>query len=399
MDNSFIRFLNNFNEANDLGNSDLSVLNYNDQIHLHPNEDYSCISNNPNSINFDNLYKVYIVDCYNNVLANISDNAFISEFTSNIDGVRQIKFEVININKDFITDLVYFRIDHDILNGQSFWSNPFLISLYDIEETTKFRFKHYNNLDGTCYEVANIFQSIRLKCYKDRNSFANSMQSYTTIEGLKYSSRLIKTKFYNYIFDRCNDFIYDRLQYLLSHDIIYVNGIRVTDKQTFDSNEKFDNTTNVTDYKFKLAVDENDVYNYPFQIFDAGDELSVVSKLPNTVSTLLAFNTDTNNGSEFKIEFNKNITISGDISIRLYKNGLLIDTIYIDKITVEDNNLIFDFSNITFIDDNIYTIEIDGNKVVAVSEFWSGYSGDNFKFSLVSGYYNSDFYNSKYNTI
>lgn len=260
MDNSFLRFSDNFDEAKDLYNSKLNEFDYDIQIHLKPGENYTCITNVPGSISFGSLFKAYIVDCSNTILADITANTYIEEFISSLDGSTQIKLELLEmgVGFDFYTDLVYLRLDHDIVAGKSYWTNPFLLSDYDINETTRFRFKHYSDLDGTNYKIATILQSIRLKCKKDKNNAISSSQSYTTFVGLKYSSRLIKTKLYEFTFDMCSDFIYDRLQYLLSHDIIYVNTIRVTDKQTFDNSDRIGGT-NISLNRFKLAIDESDI--------------------------------------------------------------------------------------------------------------------------------------------
>lgn len=260
MDYSFFRFLDDFNKSKDLYNSKLNEFDYDIQIHLKPGETYTCISNVAGGISFGSVFKSFIVNCENEILVDLTDDTYIEEFISSIDGTTQIKLEIENIaaDFDFNTDLVYLRLDHDIIGGKSYWTNPFLLSNYDINETTRFRFKHYSDLDGTNYRVATILQSIRIKCKKDKHSFISSSQSYTTFVGLKYSSRLIKTKMYDYLMDMCSDFIYDRLQYLLSHDIIYVDTIKVTDKQTFDNGDKF-GSTNIAQVKFKLAVDENDI--------------------------------------------------------------------------------------------------------------------------------------------
>jgi hypothetical protein len=265
MDNSFFRFTDNFNDSKNLGNITVSTYDYDMQIHLSPNEAYSCITNVKNGISFGGLYKLYLVDCENNILADITDKVFIEEFTDDKTAKQQLRFEVINIELDFFTDLVRFRLDHNIVSGKKYWSNPFILSEYELDETVRFRFKNYIDLDGTNYRIGGIFQSVRLKCIKQKNNFISSGQAYTAFQGNKYSSRVIKTKMYEYILDMVNDFIYDRLQYLFTHDIIYVETIRVTDKQTFDNPDK-QGDSNVAQIKIKLAIDETDVDNEALQV-------------------------------------------------------------------------------------------------------------------------------------
>lgn len=265
MDNSFFRFTDNFDEAKDLQNKKVTTFDYDMQIHLKPGETYTCISNFRNGISFGGLYKAYIVSCDDTLLVDITDNVYIEEFTDDKSGTQQIKLEMIGVNADFYTDLVHIKLVHNIIAGKSYWTNPVLMSMYDIDETTRFRFKNYIDLDGTNYRIAGIFQSVRLKCIKQKTNFSSLSQSYTTFQGLKYSSRVIKTKAYDFIFDMLNDFIYDRLQYLLTHDVIYTDRVRVTDKQTFESSDRLADT-NIAQSRFKLSIDESDIDDEANQI-------------------------------------------------------------------------------------------------------------------------------------
>ena len=395
MDNCFFRFLDNFDRAKDLQNCKLSSLNYNDQIHLKPGEDYSLITNNSGGIAFDGNYSMYIVDCDNNILANITPNTFIEEFENSDNGTQQIKLELINIQHDFYADLVHFRIDHTILNGNSYWSNPFLISDYNIEETIRFRFKHSYSLDGTDYSVANIFQSIRLKCYKEKNSFESTKDSYTTFDALKYSSRLIKPKSYNILFDRMNDFIYDRMQYLLSHDVIYIYiddiGVRVTDKQTFENADKLSNTTNVALNRFKVAVDENDIDNYGYQIFE---DLTVIDKfVPHHSShSLDDFNAAATAG--LWLLFNSPITVEPAFEYELYEDGILVG--HFTGYNLVGNKLyLTDFPGYTF-GIKHYAITIQPNMISGLNGGWEGLNTTQWNFDIVLGYYNPDYYDEAY---
>lgn len=285
MDNSFFRFTDNFQDSKNLGNISVSTFDYDMQIHLSPNEAYSCITNVKNGISFGGLYKMYIVDCENNVLLDVTSKVYIEEFTDDRTAKQQIRLEVIDLDCDFYTDLVRFRIEHNIVSGKKYWSNPFLISEYDLNQTVRFRFKNYIDLDGTNYRIGGIYQSIRLKCIKQKNNFNSSSQSYTTFQGFKYSSRVIKTKMHEYVFDMVNEFIYDRLQYLFTHDIIYVETIRVTDKQTVDNPDKLGDS-NVAQIKVKFAIDENDVDDEAYQV----KEIPVPAQLPLADYNMLDYN-------------------------------------------------------------------------------------------------------------
>lgn len=396
-DYTFLRLIDDFDKAKDLGNSKLADFNYDNQIHLKPDESYSIITNVPNQISFNNNILAYLVDCQNNVLVNISNNIIIQEFIHNDTGLKQCKIELIKLNQDFITDLVYLRLDHTILNGSSYWSNPFLLSEYNIEETKRFDFKHSQNLHDTCYEVANIYQSIRVKCIKQKNTFTSSSQSYTDLEGIKLSSRLIKTKYFDLIMDMNNDFIYDRMQYLLCHDIIYIDGIRITDKQTFENDDRYNNTTNISQNKFKVAVDIEDTYKQTYQLYEP---FTLTNKVPEGIISLNKYNTDTLTGTQYKLSFNKLIeSLASNIYCDLYKNGVLFASFDNTKFSISGQDVLIDVSGnqITILD--TYYIVIPPNMINSGVETFEGFNPGEWVFEIKNGDYNNlDYNNLDYNT-
>lgn len=399
MDYSFFRFLDNFEQAKDLQNSEVTDLNYDMQIHLKPGETYSCITNIPSGIAFDSNYRVFIVDCSNNILDDITDNTFIVEFTHSVTGKQQLKLELVNVLADHLTELVHIRIDHFIVGGKSYWTNPFLISEYDINETTLFAFKHNRELDGTDYKTAGIFQVIRLKCYKQKNSFTDSQQTYTTFDGLKYSSRLIKTKFYNFVFPMCNDFIYDRLQYLFSHDIIYVNKIRVTDKHTHDNSDRYSDTTNVSSNIFKLAVNEEDKYDFGYQIFED------ISVEPLSLIPLGQYSTDgylasTNNSTVFKVVFGVDVYIRPGFKATLYRGLSIAGFVYAGRASVDASGkaIEIDVFGLNLGTPSEYSIVIDPNSIYANGFFneidFNGFEFGEWTYSINEGFFNKMFFNN-----
>jgi hypothetical protein len=397
MDNSFLRFLPDFDQAKDLQNSKVSEFDYDMQIHLKPGESYSLITNCPNGIAFDNLYKAYIVNCDNVILNNVSDNVFIEEFTNSETGLQQLKIEFVKINVDYFTDLCFFRLDHDIVNGLSYWSNPFIISMYDIKDTSRIRFKNYRNLDGTNYQVASIFQSIRLKCRKQKDNFSSSKQQYTTFTGLLFSSRIIKTKYYEFIFDMCNDFIYNRLQYVLSHDIIYIDTVRVTEKQTFENADKISETTNLSENKFKLAVNELDIDDEAYQVFE-DIKLIPISKIPSGNYTLADFNSISGNGDFIKVQFNFDIDTNSSLIIKLYKNGVFEGNLQV--LNIIDDLLIIDISSYDFSSAAEYSVTINSNSIstdyLLGILYFSGFVFGEWVFSIVGGDYDKSDYSNDY---
>lgn len=397
MDNSLLRFLNDFNKAKDLGNSLMANEIYDNQIQLDPNEDYGVITNVPTGIAFNGNFKAYIVDCANNILDTITNNIYIEEFNHNETGLRQMKIEIVALKLEHYDDLVYMRIDHDIVGGDSFWSNPFILSEYRLNETTRFDFKNYENLDGTCYEEAEFYQSIRLRCFRDKNSIESSSQAYTTLDGLKYSSRVIKSKNQHYIFDMLNDFTYERLQYILGHDVIYVDGKRATNKQTVDNDDRFSSETNVSLNKFKVPVDDSDLYTFAYQIFQP---LIVLSKTPDGSLSLNTYNSLTSISTQYKISFNKAITsLASNISGQLFKNNILFATFNNTKFSFSGMDVLIDVSSNPVTADDTYYMVIPNGKINSGSETFVGFIAEEWKFELRAGDYKAvDYNNPDYNT-
>jgi hypothetical protein len=187
--------------------------------------------------------------------------------------------------------------------------------------------------------------------------------------------------------DMNNDFIYDRIQYLLSHDELYVDGIRVTDKQTFENDDKYSNTTNVSQNKFKVAVNENDIFNYAYQIFEP---LNLILKVPdgvyNTISIPIVI-TGT---------FNRNIAL-GVGFLKLYKNGVLFSTFDESDITIVGETFTINIPGLITLGGQFYITISPGLFISELNEVYQGISNaTDWDFIVSDGYFNQAYFNSTY---
>lgn len=262
-DLSFIRLEPNFPSAKYTRTSPTASIFFFGQISLSPNETYLQTTNCKNNIAFDGNYKVTIVDCNDNELQNITDNVAINERT--INGIEQIDFEIVNIGTDYYAKTVYLKFKHTVSN-YVWYSNPLNITDYFSYLTSRFDYK--NATDA-------YFQSIRLKTYFTVNDAESQSSQYVTYEGKKITSRLINTEFEKYIFQKIDNFTYRRLNNLLSRNVVYINGNRITDKQTLQSKEP-SGDSNVFNLDFQVAIDYNETYDYNFQIFQPFELISVI---------------------------------------------------------------------------------------------------------------------------
>jgi hypothetical protein len=254
-DLAFIRLKPTLSEALETRQSAYAKLNYFFQIQLSTTGVYSQITNSKTNIAFDGNYSVYVCDLCGTELLDITAKVQITEFTDN-RGLQQIYFTIDDVGTDFYKQPLTLRFKHTV-SDYVWYTNPITISDRDLEQTTMFVYRDYKEFNGIAYNRVNNYQSIRLSCAFIGNDTESASSEYTTLDGLKVNSRLIKTEFEKYFFPGIDNFTYRRLNCLLTHPVIYVNDYRVTNKQTIPA-EDFTGATNITDVEFKIAMNYNE---------------------------------------------------------------------------------------------------------------------------------------------
>jgi hypothetical protein len=257
-DYSFIRLKPTLQEALDTNPSAMSNLGYFNQVRLATDELYTQITNTTLGIAFDGNYAVTVCDCEGNLLETITNDVLINEFTDN-KGIQQIAFTLDNIGIDFYEKPVLLKFVHTV-SDYAWYSN--LINITDENKylTTRFDYRAYSDFYGTAYNIANKYQSIRLNCYFKGNDSESKGVEYTSIDGLKVTSRLIETELEKYRFEQLDNFTYRRLNKLLSHPVVYINDSRVTDKQTLKSTD-FLGRSNFMNIDFNVSINYNEKYS------------------------------------------------------------------------------------------------------------------------------------------
>jgi hypothetical protein len=369
-DLAFIRLEPNFNDAKYLRASTASKIFYNGQIILCPNQTYLQTTNTKLGIAFDGNYKVTIVDCDDNELQDITDKVAINERT--INGLPQIDFEIVNIGTDYFAKNVYLKFEHTVSNYK-WWSNPINITNYFDDISSRFDYKNANDT---------YYQSITLKCFFSVNDAESNSSEYVTYEGKKITSRLITTELEQYFFDSIDNFTFRRLNNLLSRNIVYINGNRITNKQTLPSKARVGDT-NIFNTEFKVAIDYNDIFVEEFQIFD---DLEIINKAP--IGTIIA-------ETHIVGIFNRNITLNTG-NVYVYKEGVLQATYPSSSIVVTDNEFEIDIVDITTIGD--YSIRIDAGLFTSdLGEVYAGiYNDTDWAFTIADAEYEGTEYSNEY---
>jgi hypothetical protein len=329
-DLSFIRLEPNFNDAKYLRASTASKIFYNGQIILCPNQTYLQTTNTKLGIAFDGNFQVTIVDCNDNQLQDITANVAINERT--IAGLPQIDFEIANIGTDYYAKNVYLKFRHTVSN-YVWYSNPLQITNYFDDISSRFNYKNANDT---------YYQSITLKCFFSVNDAESNSSEYVTYEGKKVTSRLITTELEQYFFDSIDNFTFRRLNNLLSRNIVYINGNRITDKQTVASKARAGDT-NIFNLDFKVAIDYNDIFVEELQIFET---LEIVEQSPlGFYSSLIP--------TELIGAFNRDITL-GIGTLTIYKDNVLFASFNQGDISVVGNEFTIDILGLLVDNGNYY---------------------------------------------
>lgn len=374
-DLSFIRLEPNFQDAKHTGASNMASIFFYGQVCLSPNETYLQTTNTALGIAFDGNYQVTIVDCDDVQLQDITSKVAINERT--INGLPQIDFEIVNISSDYYAKTVFIKFKHTVSN-YVWYSNPLNITDYFINESSRF---DYKNATDTFY------QSIRLKTYFTVPDAESQSSEYVTYEGKKLTSRLITTDLEKYIFDRIDNFTYKRLNNLLSRNIIYLNGNRVTDKQTLPSKDRAGDS-NIFNIDFKVAIDYNETYSGGLQIF----ETFALSDLFPSGSLLLA---DVSS-ADATAQFNRNFTLETG-SITLFKDGVLLHTYAQGDITLALPQFSVDLTGVIVANGSYYFNISNGLFISDFNETFNGISNTtDWAFVVADGEYDNTEYSNEY---
>jgi hypothetical protein len=293
IDYSFLRLKSSLSEAKNVGDSPTVTHRDFGSIQLLPSKSYLQITNFSGGISLTSDCEVFVVDCGDNVLADITDNVFISEFVDS-SGNNQCKIELVNLGVDFYRTDVYIKFDM-LSSDANFWSNPINITEYQSHLTVFFKYKNYDDFLGIGYTNANAWQSISLSMYYDIPLDETETEDYFQISrNNTISSRALIKLFELYKIEKINRFTFERLNALLKHELIYLDDVRVTNKPTVSSSERFGDS-NYFEADLTLAKNYSDVSPYEFQIF-TGLALSTYNPfgLYNTGYTIEALSTDGN---------------------------------------------------------------------------------------------------------
>jgi hypothetical protein len=372
-DYSFLRLEDTLSKALDTNPSRIATIGRFDQVQLLPSETYLQVSNNPNGIAFDGNYNVFICDLCGNELQNITSYVAINDIL--FDGIPQIEFEIAPTPYDFYKKPLTLKFVHTV-SSAIWYSSPFVYTNYNGHKTTRF--------DYLTIQSA-LFQSIRLACYYTNPQNESQSKEYVKIDGQKVNSQVIITELESYYFNYCNGFNYRRLNRVLASPIVYVNGNRKTNRFTIEAGTPIGDT-DLFSFEFDIAVNYDETFTPFYQIFEPFNFDRLIPRDNNFF--ILA-----SNPASISIRFNRNI-IAGVGNVRIFKDGVLFDTIPQNELTFNDNEFIF--ANPIIANGEYYILITEGLVTSVFGESFSINDITVWNFSILAGEYSNVNYNSEY---
>lgn len=352
MDYSFLKlYKNDFSSALKNDNLNLFAIPYSGFIQMSTEDVFLQISNCKENIAFAGNLQAEIINNCQEVLLDITDDFFYKEFT-NSNGIKQISFSFGNIGVEFY-ETVHLKLSHT-LSDNVWYSNPFIISDNLLENTTLFWYKNESYFNGVDYNRANYFQKIRVATWQDDVDIQEESEEYTQLSGYVNSSRKIITDIEKYAMYSCDIFTYKRLVSLLSHDIIYINNYRITNKPKVSKGER-----KIDSNFFEVNFDTNPSDEYLANFYEIYEPLGLVQKFPfgNYILGSLIPNVS---GT-----FNKNISIgTGNIEI-IGKQNFTVSQISLPT----NKSFLVNTATLQNLPLGTYTVEIEST-LFGISETW-----------------------------
>lgn len=388
MDNSFIRLYDTLSDALSHGDLKTTQLTYYNSIQLSPNETYLHLTNRDSDISFQGDYRVEAIDGCGTVLADITSNVFIEEFTDS-NGINQCAIEYVNIGQDFYGRATLLRFTHTI-SDVVYYTNPIKITDKRIEKTIRFDYSDFEDKEGFCYTAAPFKQSIRIYCeYLSPENKSEAGSYYQISNGNTISTRKLKKRSHSYICENIDLHTYNALDSLFNHSEIYIDSEKVTDSPMISEDGR-KGYSNIFGANFELYKNESEIYSYEYQVFE-GFEL--IGKLPLNAYTLASF-TPTIKGT-----FSLPITIgSGNLYIYDSSNAI-IETYTQDDLTIVGNYFTIDITGVLTSNDT-YHIRMDSGLLLSLGIDFEGID-DSTTWSFIiqdADFISADFNNSDFLT-
>ena len=380
-DFSFLRLRDNFDDAKNLGESPLASINYNNQIRLSKGEVYFQISNSPTSIVFNDNYEVFLVDCNDTEIEDITESVFIEEFFDT-NAIKQIRWEYLCNSEHYSTELSFrFR---NTLNDDVWYTNLVRITEYDKHLTTRFVYKHNCDLYGTQYGRSDYYQAIRLNAYYRNPINEDTRDEYHEITtNNTIGQRNIKKRKRRYLTPSINNWVAQRIDTMIISNELYVDCWKMTNTTPIEFIEPVLDS-NISQSEFILNPDLSyRTFEYDYQIFE-GLQLTNFNPFGNYLTGYQI--------TELSAESNLDIELlTGSVRVFDTSNTLIYEFTEADMVIVNDNQLTINSigTPVESLQNGNYYVKVDAGLVTGLNVLnKSIYDKDTWAFSILEGQFN-----------
>jgi hypothetical protein len=214
----FINLFRSTQEAFYFKNSQLNTQFIFKGVQLLPNNPtkYIQVTQTPNGINLEE-WTAFIVE-QNGTKTNVTDYFFVDSLTNDLDGAPQLYWSLTNVPFDFGYNLVTLEVNQTI--GETFYSNPFLLTEIESEKTSIFHYKQ---------KKEGVFQCIGLQAWYLDSTKETELTTYYEVSTRNTVSQSIQTNdidIYRTELMPKNQIL--NLTYLLESPVLFVNTKRAS---------------------------------------------------------------------------------------------------------------------------------------------------------------------------
>lgn len=339
-------------------------------VQMLPTETFFDVTDLSENIAFGGNLVAELVDKCDKVVLDITSLFYFVEFTDQ-KGIKQIAFEFGKIGIDFYTKQLHLKLIHT--QSDSVWySNGFTVTDYNSELTEYFEYKN---------ATEDYFRTTRLKINKNDLDTKTDVKQYTQTNGNVISLQPTLTEIVKLSMELCDNFVYNRLRYLLNYDLVYLNGFRISDKPQIKKGERVGGS-NIFVLDFEVNLTKN-YKPFAYQLFEP---LKLVTKTPIGIYGIDSFISNGISGT-----FNKNISIvNGSINIFKVGFGLIASYDFISNIG-SNGFLTDDLPTLTI---GKYYIQFPAGLFISGTETIEITNKTDWAFEIKDGEYNSNDYDS-----
>lgn len=244
----FINIFRTKEEAFYFKNSQINTQYIFKGVQLLPNNSakYIQVTATPEGIDLED-WTVKAIDLCKGTSTDITQYFFVDSITNDLDGAPQLYWSLTNVPIDFGYRLIYLEITQAV--GETFYSNPFLLTNIESEKTTQFHYKDSKE---------SVYQSVSLQTWFLDEDKKTELTTYYEVSTKNTVTQAIKTSYlHKFRTELMPKSVLIGLTYLLESPVLYVNYIRCSLFSAIDLPEKVAQE-NFAMFDYNLSPNFND---------------------------------------------------------------------------------------------------------------------------------------------